>query len=170
MNTLEPLYSKYMGSECADFQPEAHGFKAVLKLLQIRHQQQVGTSGVIRLASKSPILIPAGHTTIVDGSINIGMPNPGQWTLVEHPASQLPGGLCVKNSLVMLPSQSHKKIPVTLTNDSDQDITIPPFLTIAELTTSPQILSHGVLSTRSSSERLPKTLNLDFGESPIPQE
>lgn len=131
MNTLEPLYNQYTGSEYANFQPTAHGYKAVLKLLQIHYQQQqVGRDGVVRLASKSPILIPAGHTILIDGFI---MLSPGQWKLVEHPASPLPGGLCVKNSLVMLSSQSHKKIPVILSHESDQDVTFPPLSTITEL-------------------------------------
>uniref|UniRef100_A0A3P8UAF7 Gypsy retrotransposon integrase-like protein 1 n=1 Tax=Amphiprion percula TaxID=161767 RepID=A0A3P8UAF7_AMPPE len=169
MNTLEPLYSQYVGSEFSNFQPTANGYKAVLKLLRIRHQQQqVGSDGVVRLASKSPVLIPAGHTIVVDGSIHNTMTAPGQWALVEHPASPLPGGLLVKSSLIMLPSQSHKKVPVILSNESDQDVTIPPLSTIAELSISPQILSHTVSTSQSASS--PPTLKLDFGESPIPPE
>ncbi len=90
---------------------------------------QVGSDGVVRLASKSPILIPAGYTTLIDGFIHTSMLSPGQWAIVEHPASPLPGGLFVKNSL--LPSQSHKKIPVILSNESGQDVTISPLSTIA---------------------------------------
>lgn len=57
MNTLEPLYDQYIQSEFANFQPTAHGYKAVLKLLQIGYnQQQVGNDGVVRLASKTPVL------------------------------------------------------------------------------------------------------------------
>ncbi|KAE8299872.1 hypothetical protein D5F01_LYC02290 [Larimichthys crocea] len=37
MNTLEPLYNQHTGSEYANFQPTAHSYKAVLKLLQICH-------------------------------------------------------------------------------------------------------------------------------------
>lgn len=170
MNTLEPLYNQYMGSEYANFQPTAHGYKAVLKLLQLRLQQhQVGSDGVVRLASTSPILIPAGRTICMAGFIHTSMLSPRQWVLVEHPASPMPGGLCVKNSLVMLPSQSHPKIPVILSNESDQDVTISPLSTIAELAVSPQILSHTVSMKRSSSETSP-ALKLDFGESPIPPE
>lgn len=170
MNTLEPLYSQYMGSEFAEFQPAAHGYRAVLKLLQIRHQQQqAGNNGAVRLASKSPVLIPAGQTIVVDGSIHASMPAPGQWALVEHPASPLPGGLCVKNTLIMLSSQSHQKISVILTNETDQDITIAPLCIIADLSVSPQILSHQV-SQNQSSDKQPPALTLDFGESPIPPE
>ena len=171
MNTLEPLYSQYMGSEFSNFQPTAHGYKAVLKLLQIRHQQQQAGSGeVMRLASRTPVLIPAGHTTVVEGSIHSSMSSPGQWALVEHPASPLPGGLCVKNSLIMLPSQSHEKIPVILSNESDQDVTVPPLSTIAQLAVSLQILSHSVSSKPSPSESSSTTLKLEFGESPVPAE
>uniref|UniRef100_A0A3Q1EKL9 Gypsy retrotransposon integrase-like protein 1 n=1 Tax=Acanthochromis polyacanthus TaxID=80966 RepID=A0A3Q1EKL9_9TELE len=168
MNTLEPLYRQYMGSEFSNVPPAAHGYKAVLKLLQIRHQQQqVGNDGVVRLASKSPVVIPAGHTTVVDGSMHNTITAPGQRVLVEHPASPLPGGLLVKSSLIMLPSQSHKKIPVILSNESDQDVTIPPLSTIAELSMSPQILSHSVSTAKSLN---PHALKLDFGDSPIPPE
>lgn len=171
MNTLEPLYSQYMDSEVAEFQPAAHGYKAMLKLLRMRHrQQQAGNDGVVRLATKSPVLIPARHTTVVKGSVHSSTAAPGQWALVEHPASPLPGGLCVKNSLITLPSQGHmKKIPVVLTNDSDHDVTIPPLCVIAELAISPQILSHQVSPNHLSSETL-NTLKLDFGESLIPPE
>lgn len=171
MNTLEPLYSQHMESKVAEFQPAAHGYKAVLKLLQMRHRRhQAGNDGVVRLATKSPVLIPAGHTTVVEGSIHSSTSAPGQWALVEHPASPLPGGLCVKNSLITLPSQSRmKRIPVVLTNDSDHDVTIPPLCAIAELAISPQILSHQVSSNYLPAETS-DTLKLDFGESPIPPE
>lgn len=63
MDTLEPLYSQNTESEYANFQPTAHGYKTMLNLLQIRHhQQQVDSDGVVRLSSKSPVVIPAGHT------------------------------------------------------------------------------------------------------------
>ncbi|CAJ1059671.1 Retrovirus-related Pol polyprotein from transposon 412 [Xyrichtys novacula] len=127
INTMEPLYSQCMESEVAGFQPAAHGYRAILKLLQVRHQQQqAGSDGVVRLASKSPVLIPDGQTTVVNGPIHACISAPVQWALVEHPTSPLPGGLCDQNSLIMLPSQSHMKIPVILNNASDQAITIPP--------------------------------------------
>ncbi|XP_061895853.1 uncharacterized protein LOC133645081 isoform X1 [Entelurus aequoreus] len=171
MNTLEPLYNHHLGSDFSNFQPTANGYRAVLQLLQIRHQQQQkGCDGVVRLASKSPVLIPAGRTTVVDGSIPTNMLSPGQWALVEHSASPLPGGLCVKNYLIMLPSHSHKKIPVILSNESDQDVTIPPLSTIAELAVSPQILSHSMSTSCSPSESPRINLKLNFGESPIPPE
>ncbi|XP_061757227.1 uncharacterized protein LOC133553245 [Nerophis ophidion] len=171
MNKLEPLCNQHMGSDFSNFQPTANGYRAVLQLLQIRHQQQQqGYDGVVRLPSKSPVLIPAGRTTVIDGSTSTSMLSHGQWTLVEHPASPLPGGLCVKNYLIMLPSQSHKKIPVILSNESDQDVTIPPLSTIAELAVSPQILSHSVSTSFSPSESPHINLNLNFGKSPIPPE
>lgn len=122
MNTLEPLYSQYIESEDANFQPTEHGYKAILDLLQIRHHQQADSDGVVRLSSKSPVVIPAGHTVSIDGFISTSLPVPGKWVMVEHPASPLPGGICVKNSLVTLSDQVRTRIPVLLCNESDQDV------------------------------------------------
>lgn len=99
MNTLEPLYSQYKASEFSSFQPMATGYRAVLKLLQLRYQHRVGSEGVVRLASKVPVFIPAGHTTVIEGSAHTTMPSFDQWALVEHPTTPLPGGLCVRNCL-----------------------------------------------------------------------
>lgn len=97
MNTLAPLYSQYRVSELSNSQPTAHDYKAVLKLLQIcHHQRHAGSGEVVRLASKIPVLISAGYTIIVDGSLCSSMSSPGQWLLVEHPVTPLPGGLCIK--------------------------------------------------------------------------
>ncbi|KAK7882794.1 hypothetical protein WMY93_028968 [Mugilogobius chulae] len=77
MNTLESLYCQYLNSDVPNFQPSAHGYRAVLKLLQIRHkQQEAGSDGVVRLASKVPVLVPAGHTTVVDGSLHASVSSP----------------------------------------------------------------------------------------------
>lgn len=39
MNTLELLYTQYLGSDYTTFQPSSHGYRAVMKLLELRHQQ-----------------------------------------------------------------------------------------------------------------------------------
>ncbi|KAK7933739.1 hypothetical protein WMY93_004635 [Mugilogobius chulae] len=77
MNTLEPLYEQRLESDCASYQPQQQGYRAVLKLLQLRHQQTQGTSeGVVRLASKTPVQVPAGYTMVIEGSIHASPPPP----------------------------------------------------------------------------------------------
>lgn len=171
MNTLEPLYTQYKASEFSSFQPAASGYGAVLKLLQLRYnQQQVGSEGVVRLASKVPVSIPAGHTTVVEGSVHTITSCSDQWALVEHPTTPLPGGLCVRNCLIKLSGQSSHKVAVILTNQSDQEVSLPPLCSVADLAVSPQILSHQVTLNRSPSKSSPEALKLDFAESPIPPE
>lgn len=78
MNTLEPLYRQHVESKFTHFQPTAHGYRTVLSLLQTRHrQQQVESDGVVRLSSKVPVIIPAGHTVVMTGSIQTSWPPPG---------------------------------------------------------------------------------------------
>lgn len=72
MNTLEPLCGQHTASEFSHFQPMAQGYRAVLKLLQLRYQQGCSDSKV-RLASKPPVSIPAGHTTVLEGSVYVAM-------------------------------------------------------------------------------------------------
>lgn len=141
-------------------------------MLQLRHRSQGGSDRVVRLAnSKAPVQIPAGQTVVVEGSIHATLPSSTSCVLVEHPATPLPGGLCVQNCLITIPSKPHSKIPVVLTNDSEQAITIPPLSAIAELVLSPQILTHHTTSGLPlSDDHSPPSLNFDFGSSPIPPE
>lgn len=168
MNTLEPLYEHHLRSECASYKPTQQGYRAVLQLLQLRHQQIQGPSdAVVRLASKVPVQIPAGCTMVLKGSFQADPLPTGKCALIEPPATSLPGGLCVKNCLVTLPSHAPHKIPIRVTNESDQNITLPPLSVIAELSMSPQILSHCV-SNKPQQSTTEVNLDFDFGNSPIP--
>lgn len=61
------------------------------------------------------------------------------------------------------------KIPVIVTNESEQDTYIPPLSVIAELETYKCILSqHHV--TDLSAKKTSSNLNLNFGNSPITPE
>ncbi|KAK7912833.1 hypothetical protein WMY93_013044 [Mugilogobius chulae] len=152
--------------ESASYQPTRHGYRAVLQLLQLRHQQtQEGSEGVVRLADKSPVTIPAGHTLVLEGSVHVKSPA-GTCALVEQPTTMpMPGGLCVKSCLVTLPRHSPHKIPIVVTNESEHSVILQPLSVIAELSMSPQILSHNVVN-----DALPEDVNLnfDFGDSPVP--
>lgn len=118
VNILEPLYSQYMESELANFHLRAHVYNAGLKLLQFPHHQlHADRDQVMRV----PIKSPGG---LVDGLIPTSLLPPGQWVLVEHMASLLLGGLCVKNSLITISNQVCTKILVILCNESDQAVTL----------------------------------------------
>ena len=168
MNTLDLLYEQRLESECASYKPSRHGYGAVLQLLQLRHQQAQGEStGVVRLAGASPLEVPAGCTMVIRGSVRASLSSAGRCVLVEQPSTPLPGGLCVRNCLVSLPSHAPHRIPVVITNESDQNITLQPLGVIAELSGSPRILTQGVSTTQVQSPE-ESNLEFDFGDSPIP--
>lgn len=168
MNTLEPLYEQHYNSDQSEFQPSAQGYKAVLKLLQLRHRQsQVGNAGSVRLLSKTPVLVPAGQTIVLEGSIGNATPATDQWALIEHPVSPLPGGLYVQSCLVTLPCRSPYKVPVIVKNESQQDAFMPPLTTIADLGASPTVMSQQVTSSVPVQK---SNLEFNFGDSPIPPE
>lgn len=98
----------------------------------------------LRLASRTPIKIPAGCTTVLSGSVRTISYPAGKCALIKRPSASLPGGLCVKNCLITLPSHAPHRIPVMITNESDQNITLPLLSIIAELSLSPQVLIHHV--------------------------
>lgn len=65
----------------------------------------------------------------------------------------------------MVPSHLPHKIPILVTNESEQTITLTPLSVIAEITMSPQILSQSVsVDTQQKPE---VKLELDFINSPI---
>lgn len=123
MNTLEALYTQYDNDNCT-FLPTLFGYRAVLKVLQVRHQQN--QEGTIRLVSKTPVLIPAGQTIVVDGTVELPVPSRGQCALIEHSLAPLPGGLCVASCLITLEARPPYTVPVVLCNKSEQDIFVPP--------------------------------------------
>lgn len=170
MNTLEPLYEQYLQSNLPMFQPSSQGYRAVLKTLQLSHQQRdSGHVGVVRLLSKVPVRVPAGRTSIIEGSADVASPSFSQSVFVQHPTSILPGGLCVSNCLFTLPAHAPYKVPVVVTNESEQDLYIPPLSVIAELGAYHCILSQHQVKGYLSEPAL-TSLNFDFGDSPIPSE
>ncbi|KAK7906795.1 hypothetical protein WMY93_015407 [Mugilogobius chulae] len=172
MNTLEPLYEQYLSSDVSNFQPAAQGYCAVLKLLQLNYQQsQEGNAGTVRLLSQTPVLVPAGQTVVLEGSARLDNPSAVQWAVVEHPTSPLPGGLCVQSCLITLPTHAPYKVPVVVRNESEQDALIPPLTVIADIATSPTILTQPTvnhLTTAAESKR--SSLEFNFGDSPVPTE
>lgn len=170
MNTLEALYKQFSSSDSSTFQPSGHGYKVVLQTLQLTHKTNSGDHiGLVTLCSKTPVLIPASRTVVVEGSAKVSALTTCQSAIIQHPDSGLPGGLCVSSCLVDLPSHSPHKVPVVMTNESEQDIFIPPFSVIADLDTYECTISdHHAVSKPSESLMTP--LNFTFGDSPIPPE
>lgn len=167
MNTLEALYERF-----STFQPSSHGYQMVLKALQLTHQSNFEDHiGLVTLCSRTPVLISAGRTVVVEGLVKVSAPTTSQSAIIQHPDSGLPVGLCVSSCLVAIPISFHSshKVPVVVTNESEQDVFIPPFSVIADLDTYERILSdHHVVSKPSQS---PTTyLSFNFGESSVPPE
>lgn len=171
MNTLElDLYSQFQCSELSTFQPSTHGYRAVLKTLQLTNQQNdTGSVGVVRLLSRVPVRVPAGRTLVIEGSARMSSPSPCPSVLLHHPASALSGGLCVSSCLISLPALAPFKVPVIVTNESEQDAYIPPLSVIAELESYQCILSQHEVTSLPIDKTSAK-LNLNFGDSPIPPE
>lgn len=165
MNTLEPLYEQHLVSDHVNFMPFAKGYQAVLKLLQLRHQQnKSGNIGICRLLSTTPVLISAGQTIVLEGSVKITPSSAEKWVLIEHPSSPLPGGLCVQSCLLTLPPQLPNKIPVVVKNESDQNVFLSPLTIIADIGSAPTILSQQITSQTAQQT----TLKFNFGNSSIP--
>lgn len=171
MNTLEVLYDQFHSSDYPAFQPSSYGYRAVLPTLQLTHQQNLNVSiGLVSLCSKTPVPIPAGSTVVVEGSARTAVPD-SQCAIIQHPDSGLTGGLCVSGCLVVLTAHSPQKIPVIITNESEQDVFIPPLSVIAELYAYECILSdHHVTSFHQFQESPAAPLKFNFGKSPLPPE
>ncbi|KAJ8279372.1 hypothetical protein COCON_G00064380 [Conger conger] len=172
-NTLDVLYELYSNSEIAGHQPSSYGYRAVLKTLELRHKQtKDGRAGVIRLLSRAPVLVPAGHTVILEGSAKVQDPFTDRWAIVEHPTrSSLPGGLSIQTRLITLSSTAPHKVPGVVANDTEQAITISPLSVIAELGAFHSIIcQHSVTSSHVSEEEPSSGLNFNFGDSPLPPE
>lgn len=128
--------------------------------------------GVVRMLSKTPTLIPAGHSVTLEASAKVHNLSADRWAIVDHPTQQaLPGGLCVKSCLVTLPSIAPYKISVVVTNETEQAINLPPLSIIAELGAFHTIISqHSVTNSPVPEKPSKLDLNFNFGNSPLPSE
>lgn len=172
-NTLDVLYDTCSKSGITH-QPIPHGYRAVLKVLEIRHRQATCPElyAAVKLLGKSAQIIPAGKTVVLEGVSSTNRFQDEKSVLIEHPnLPSLPGGLFVKASLVDLPFRRPYKIPVIISNESDHDIAIPPKCTIAQMHTYQAILSKQPSQKTAEPEISQRsTLSFNFGESPIPPE
>lgn len=180
-NTLDVLYDMYFEAGLTRHQPIPHGYRAVLKCLELRQKQTNNSQpSVVTLQGRSSKVIPAGETVVVEGVALAYCLQNEKFVVIEQPSlPSLPGGLLVTASLVDIPQQRPYKLPVVISNESDHDIVIPAKCAIAEISAYQSILlqEHSVVK---QSEPLPKSpeaqsnnkhnLNFNFSESPIPSE
>lgn len=176
-NTLDVLFDLYAETDLANRLPLPHGYQVVFKVIELRRKQATNDhQGEVKMPGKTPQVIPAGATVVVEGVALVNGFQDEKSIVLEYPSSSpLPGGLLVKTSLVDFPHVRPHKLPVVISNISDRDIFIPAKSTIAEVSAYQTISlkEHSVVNhsdPRQKSSEAQSTLNLNFGDSPIPPE
>lgn len=171
-NTLDVVYEMYTESNHDSHEPIPYGYRAVLKVLELRQKQcSDGNIGLLRVHGKNKETIPAGKTVVLEGDVLVKEFHTEGSAILEYPsASSLPGGLLVKPCLVNLPSRQPCKLPVIISNESERDVTLPAKSVIAELSAIHAAAPYRQSVTGQSESEPPKTstLNFDFANSPIP--
>ncbi|CAI5682868.1 unnamed protein product [Oreochromis niloticus] len=142
-NTLDVAYNMHKEKGPVIHHTSADGYKTVLKVLQLRHEQCHDSNiGVVRMHGKEKKVVPAGETVVLEGTVAVKGFQSEKCAIVEYPTSSLPGGLLVKACLLNIPTRSPCRLPVVISNASEHDITIPAKSVIAELNAIQAILPH----------------------------
>lgn len=178
-NTLDILYSDFISDpKLSTFQPLPYGYQDVLNILELRQKtSSIGNLGCAKLQGKSPEIVPAQQTVVLEGFVDIPSPHSERCAIVEQPStSSLPGGLLVSACLVTLPRKQPCKLPMVLKNETDHDIVIPPRTVLADVKAIVRVL-HKEQTVRESptseaqkESPQPAKLNFDFGDSPLSTE
>lgn len=144
-NTLDILYENYLKQKPTVNCHLPHGYRAVLKILELRHKQSNDNyHGVVRMYGEGPQTIPAGRTTVLEGTITTPFLQSEKSVILEHPLSApLPGGLMVKSCLVNLPRHQQCPLPVIILNESVHDIIIPAKAVIAKMSVIQSVIPRG---------------------------
>ena len=171
-NTLDVLYTDYAQKTPAPPQPTSFGYRAVLKLLQLRQQHaEDGNLGFVRLQGKVPEVVEAGCQVVLNGCISVHGCHTDKWAILEPPStSSLPGGLLVSSSLFTLPTaRQHTQLPVVIRNESSHDIIIPPGAVLAEVNAIKQVIQKEPAGTDTSpvDKSDKREMKFDFGDSPL---
>lgn len=172
-NTLDLLYELHRDTCPEEYEPSQYGYKAVLKILGLRHRQcKDNRLGLVTSLGKDPQLVPAGQTVVLEGFIDVNSHTTEKSVLLEHPSlSALPGGVLVKPCLIDLPQKAPYKVPVVMTNELDHDVVIPQKCVIGEISAFHRVLSHEhCVVTPDSSTKQKLGLNFNFEDSPISAE
>lgn len=180
-NTLDVLFDIYSETDLTNRQPLPHSYRVVFKVIELRRKQASNHhQGVVKMQGKTPQVIPAGETVVVERVALVTGLQDEKSVVIEYPSSSpLPGGLLVKAGLVDFPQLRPHKLPVVISNESDHDIIILAKCTIAEISAYQTILlkEHSIAKQSESLQRPPETqsaqestLNFNFGDSPVPLE
>lgn len=178
-NALDTLYvDLHTDPKFSTFQPLPYGYRAVLKILEIRHKSSSSCNlGWAKMIGKTPEVVPAGQTVVLEGLVNVSKAHSENYVIIEQPSeSSLPSGLLVSASLVSLPRKQPCHLPVVLKNETDRDIIIPPKTILADVNAVVQVL-HKEQTVKASKppdmqaeSPQPAKLSFDFGDSPLPTE
>lgn len=171
-NTMDVLYNIYSDMS-TDYQPAPYGYQAVIKVLELRRRQATDGCGVVKLQGKSPEVIPAGKTVVIEGiAVANDFQNEKTVIVEQSSSSSLPGGLIVKTCLVDLPNQRPLKLPVIVSNVSEHDVVLSAGCKLADISTYQSVLSqqHCVSKPADAESSQKSNLHFNFGESPIPPE
>lgn len=180
-NTLDVLFDLYAETDLTNRQPLPYGYKVVFKMIELRWKQAFNNhQGIVKMSGKTPQVIPAGETVVVEGVALVRGFQDERAVVIEYlSSSPLPGGLLVKSGLVDSPQLCPHKLPVVISNESDHDIVIPAKCTIAEISAFQTILlkEHSIVNqtellqnSPGSQSSVKSTINLNFGDSPVPLE
>ena len=176
-NTLDNLYSNVNADpNLSVFEPLPVGYKAILKVLEMRQRNSMGKSlGLVKLQGAEPGVIPANQTTVVEGVVNLPMAHSVECAILEQTTiPSLPGGLLVSPTLMNLPSGRLCKLPVVLKNATNHDIIIPPRTVLADLNAISEVLHQEHNGNGPPTKRVleqspqPEAVSFNFGDSPLP--
>jgi len=176
-NTLDALYADFHESS-PNFKPAPYGFRALLKILEIRQKTSCSSSlGCAKLQDKSQTVVQAGQTTVFEAMVYIPNPVAEKCAIIEQPsASPLPSSLLVLTSLVDLPVKKPCKLPVIIKNETDHDIVVLPGSVLADVNAITRVLQKEQMVKMSSSPdrskdpTQSKKMSFDFGNSLLPVE
>ncbi len=172
MNTLDVVYEMYTEANPDGYQSIPHGYRTVLKVLELRQKQCSDENiGLVRMHGKDKEIILAGKTVVLEGTVSVKGFYTERSALLEYPSvSSLPGGLLVKACLLDLLSNQPCKLPVVVSNESEHDITIPAKSVIAELSAIRTVLSQSVSESSECEPSKTFSVTFDFADSPIPSD
>ena len=122
-NSLDVLYSSYTEKNIGRPQSALDGYKAVIKILEVR-QKQASTEAIgwVKVMGNTPEIVPAGCTVVLDGLIHVNRAHTEKWVTVEPPTqSSLPNGLLVASCLHTLPAKRSFHLPVLIKNETKND-------------------------------------------------
>lgn len=173
-NSLDALYANHTQENQGNVNPAFIGYRAVLKILDVRHKQMnTEVLGCVRLEGATPKIVSAGSVAVLDGVVHLSCCPTDNLTTLEQPAmSSMPGGLLLASGLYSLPAKRSFNLPVLVRNDTQNDIAVPPKAVIAEMhavrcaiETKPR---HDASHTQMNSDS--SQMKFDFGDSPLSAE